>query len=315
MENIKICVIGSGRWGLNHINTLNTLKCLGGIVDIDEARLNTLSQKYSNIQFYTSVEDAINSNFDGYVVATTAETHFKIAKDLLEHGKNVLVEKPMALSEIEANELVNLSKKNNCNLLVGHQLLFHPAIIKIKELVSSGTIGELLYISSSRKNLGTVRKKENVIWSFAPHDISIINYLTQMNPKSINSFASSFLQEGIFDRADIEFSYDSNLKAYIHVSWLNPTKEQKLVVVGDRGMITFDDASSSKEIILDKKWINKTGDMPVIVNDGVEIIEYQPSMPLENELKYFINLIQNSLNLENGLMGYSVVNILEKISN
>lgn len=166
-KNIRksICVVGGGRWGQNHIRTLFEMGNLSGIVENDENRLNELMQKYI-VKGFTNVNDATSHGFDGFIVATPAETHYKIGKEIIEKGNNVLIEKPLTLSSEDSKKLVELAKDKNVSLMVGHVLLFHPAIKKIKELVDSGKVGELYYLYSTRLNLGTVRTEENVFLVF-----------------------------------------------------------------------------------------------------------------------------------------------------
>ncbi|MFL3007279.1 MAG: Gfo/Idh/MocA family protein, partial [Candidatus Neomarinimicrobiota bacterium] len=198
--NKKICVVGAGHWGKNHIRILYEMGCLTGIVESkkDNKRLKRILNK--RVNFYSSIEDALLDDFDGFVVATpAAETHFEISKKIILSKKPVLIEKPMALSIKDAENIINLAKENNVNVMVGHVLLFHPAICKIKEMIDNNTIGELQYIYSNRLNLGKIRTEENVFWSFAPHDISIFQYLTNSYPKKIEASGSIFLQKGIHD--------------------------------------------------------------------------------------------------------------------
>ena len=191
----NICVVGAGYWGKNHIKTLNQLNSLKGVVEINDHSLKNLSKEYPGIQLHDSIEASLQEDYDGFVIATPAITHYEIAKILISAKKPVLIEKPMALSNEEAKELVELSEQHNVNVLVGHVLLFHPAVIKIKSMIKRGDIGNLQYLYSNRLNLGKVRTEENAFWSFAPHDIAIFQYLTGSTPKIINATGSTFLQK------------------------------------------------------------------------------------------------------------------------
>ena len=176
----KVCVIGAGDWGKNHINTLYELDSLGGMADSSEKIRNYFKTKYPSISIFKKVSDAINSgDFAGYVVSTPAETHYEIALEIINAGCHVLVEKPVTLTIEEVYSLKEAAKSQHVNLMAGHVLLFHPAIQKIKEMLDSGIIGNLQYIYSNRLNLGAVRTEENVFWSLAPHDISIFQYFTE----------------------------------------------------------------------------------------------------------------------------------------
>ncbi len=311
----KICVVGAGYWGKNHIRTLFNLNALGGVVDHDKNILVSSLEKYPNIKKHQNLNDALLSNYDGYIVATPATTHFEIAKQIIKSEKHVLIEKPMTLSISDAEELVALAEKNKVNVLVGHVLLFHPAIIKIKELINKGYIGELQYIYSNRLNLGKVRTQENVFWSLAPHDIAIFQYLTGSNPKKVNAKGSTFLQEGIPDSTLTQFEYDNNIRGHIFVSWLHPFKEHRLVVIGSEAMISFDDSLIDKPLKLYSKKIDLKSGVPEKIDGPVEIIPFQKKMPLEIELEYFLDhLMDKKLEISNIYHGLEVVKILVKAS-
>ena len=177
MKMLKICVVGVGKWGVNHARTLTSLNVDVGCVDNDIQRLNFLKKSFPKIKIFQSLEESLKNGYDGYIIATPPSSHTRIAKMLILNNKPVLVEKPLALSIHEAKELKKILMKNNGTLLVGHLLLFHPAIIKIKSMIDEGRIGKIQYIYSNRLNLGTVRSEENVFWSLAPHDISLFQFL------------------------------------------------------------------------------------------------------------------------------------------
>ncbi len=308
----KICVIGGGRWGQNHIKTLFEMGNLGGIVESNQTRLNELIVKYP-VKGFLSVLDAMKEKFDGFVVATPAETHFEVGKKLLENGYNTLIEKPLTLSSAKAAELVETAKRNNVNLMVGHILLFHSAIRKIKEVVDSGKLGKLYYIYSTRLNLGTVRTEENVFWSFAPHDISVIDYIVGKPSTDITASGSKFLQGNIDDMAIAHLKYPDNINAHIFVSWLHPFKEQRLVVIGSKGMLSFEDSSEDKKIIFYNKRIDWNNGIPAKFSEADEFIEYEKSAPLRNELEYFIEKMDSRIEIADGKSGYEVVKVLEKV--
>ena len=307
----SICVIGGGRWGQNHIKTLFQMGCLGGIVESNAQRLEELLGLYP-VKGFSNLEQAIAATFDGYVVATPAPTHHSVAKKILEKGLNVLVEKPMTLSSETSKELVDIAAKNDARLMVGHVLLFHPAIKKIKELIDNGKIGYLYYIYSTRLNLGTVRTEENVFWSFAPHDISVLDYLVGHPAIQIESKGSKFLQKDVYDYTMTQLTYPDNVQAHIFVSWLHPFKEQRLVVIGSKGMITFEDSSAEKEIKFYDKHIEFVENNPVKVENPTEIIAYDKKQPLAEELLYFIEHLDSKIEVADGQSGMEVVKVLEK---
>ncbi|NLD46436.1 MAG: Gfo/Idh/MocA family oxidoreductase [Clostridiaceae bacterium] len=308
----RICVIGGGRWGQNHIKTLSQMGNLAGIVEADNVRLDNLLSQYQ-AKGFSDIDDAIAHGFDGYILATPAETHYPIGKKLLEKGLNVLIEKPMCLSSKDSKELVEIAEQTKARLMVGHLLLFHPAIKKIKELIDCGKIGDLYYIYSTRLNLGTIRTEENVFWSFAPHDISILDYLINMPATKIEAKGTKFLQDNIDDVTIAQLTYPGNIHAHIFVSWLHPFKEQRLVVVGSKGMLSFEDSSADKQIKYYNKRIDWVDGKPVKVEQPDEIIAYGEGMPLAEELKYFIDNLDKTINISSGKTGHEVVKVLEKV--
>lgn len=308
----KICVIGGGRWGENHIRTLFQMGNLAGIVDTNSQRVRELLEKYP-VQGFTQIDDAIQQEFDGYILATPAETHYPVARKLLERGLNILIEKPMALSSQHSRELLEIAGRTKARLMVGHLLLFHPAIRKIKEIIDSGKIGRLYYIYSTRLNLGTVRTEENVFWSFAPHDISVLDYFIGQPPLKIQAKGAKFLQDNIYDVTIAQFEYPDNIHAHIFVSWLHPFKEQRLVVIGSRGMVSFDDSSLEKNIFYYNKRIDWMDGKPVKVEQPDEIIAYEKRMPLAEELKYFVENLDKEINISSGKTGHEVVKVLERV--
>ena len=292
-RNKRICVVGAGYWGKNHIRVLNQLRVLRGIVEVEKTPRNIILDTYKDINGHSKIEDAIAEDYDGFVVATPAKTHFEIAKTIINAGKHILIEKPMTLSVKEAEELVNLAAKNKINAMVGHVLLFHPAVKKIKTMIKDGKIGNLQYLYSNRLNLGKVRTEENVFWSLAPHDIAIFQYLTDSTPIKINSTGSTFLQKGIADSTMTQLEYKNGARGHVFVSWLHPFKEHRLVVIGSEAMISFEDALDEKPLKLYSKKINLKSGIPEKIDGPVKVVPYENKMPLDMELEYFINHLSN----------------------
>ncbi|MGL5894025.1 MAG: Gfo/Idh/MocA family oxidoreductase, partial [Bacteroidales bacterium] len=311
--NKQLCVIGSGRWGQNHIKTLRKLGCLAAVVDANSNRVAEVIKNYPDIKVYTNIEDAISAKYDGYTLATPAETHYQIAKLVIEAGLNILIEKPMTLTSIESESLINLSQKSGSRVMVGHVLLFHPAINKIKEIIESGRLGKLNYIYSNRLNLGTVRTEESVFSSFAPHDISVVDYLVGKPVINIEAKGSKFLQKDVFDSTIALLEYPENVHAHIFVSWLHPFKQQLLVVVGSKAMISFDDATPEKKIFIYNKGFEFENGTPIKIEEADEEINYDKKMPLEEEIRYFINNLDKTIEINSGQDGYEVVKILETV--
>tara|TARA_S200000501_G_scaffold271423_2_gene255178 strand:- start:12079 stop:13038 length:960 start_codon:yes stop_codon:yes gene_type:complete len=316
MNSKNICVVGAGYWGKNHLRTLNELGALAGVVENNSKVLHKVLNEYSGIKGYASIEESFADDiFDGYTIATPAETHFDLAKKVILSKKHVLVEKPLSLNVKDVQELINLSEKHSVKLMVGHVLLFHPAIRKIKEIIESGTIGKLQYLYSNRLNLGQVRTEENVFWSLAPHDIAIFQYFTKTFPLKIQANGSTFLQKGIPDSTLTQLEYKNNIKGHIFVSWLHPFKEHRLVVIGSDGMISFDDSIEGKPLKLYSKGIIFNNKIPEKVEGPVELIDYEKKMPLTQELSYFINSFDGgNISLADGYHALEVVRILVEAS-
>jgi UDP-2-acetamido-3-amino-2,3-dideoxy-glucuronate N-acetyltransferase len=315
---MKLCVIGAGRWGKNHIKTLHSLGVLAAIVEANKETLAQFQKQYPEVKTYSDFMAKGVLDYDAYSVVVPAEHHFKVAKYLLENDKHVLVEKPITLNSKDALELTTIAKNRKKILMTGHVMLFHPAICKIKELINEGKIGKLQYIYSNRLNLGTVRKEENSLWNFAPHDISIFQYLLEDTPKKIISSGGAFLQPSIHDTTMTMLHYPRNVICHIFVSWLHPFKEFRLVVIGSKGMFSYEDSSPEKHLYFYEKGIDWIHGEP-IKREGpregpTEIIEYEKAMPLTNELQHFIHCIEGkeTNTLINGEKGLEVLEILEQ---
>lgn len=305
----KICVIGGGRWGENHIRTLHEMGNLGAVVDMNAARLAELKEKYG-MATYTDLDEAIAQGYDGFVVSTSAETHYTIGKKLLGLGLATLIEKPMTMQIEESEELVEIAERTGAKFMVAHILLFHPAINKIKELIDSGAIGEVYYMYSTRIKFGVVRTEENVFESFAPHDIATLNYFAGVPAESMTLHRGYFLQKDICDYVLAYLEYPNNIKAHIQVSWLHPFKEQRVVVVGSKGMIWFDDAGD-KQVRLCNKHIEWIEGVPTCQETESDVVPVDYSqMPLERELRYFVAHTDKKPEYSTGADGLALVKAL-----
>ena len=308
----KICVVGGGRWGRNHIRTLAELGMLGGICDLDSKSLTDFATQYPQAACFQSLDDALEQNFDGFTVATPAHTHFSIAQKIMRAGFPVLVEKPLALSSDEARRLVAVSNETGKQLMVGHLMLFHPAINKIKELLDAGKIGKVQYVYSNRINLGTVRTEENILWSFAPHDISIFQYLLGARPVEIVSRGGAHLQPGVHDSTMTILQYPGNVMCHNYVSWLHPFKEHRIVLIGSKGMLRFDDSSDRKELLFYEKGIDWINGEPIKREGVTEVIPYGVEAPLTAELQYFADNLDGRIEKADGRNAVEVLEILEQ---
>jgi len=310
----KIAVVGGGKWGLNHIRTLNSLKVLGAIVETDPKRREQLESQFPDVPVYDCLTHILNDpGIIGATVATPAETHYETAKRLLLAGKHAMVEKPITLFSAQAIELNKIASERKLVLMVGHLLLFHPAIRKIKQFIDDGTLGTVQYIYSNRVNLGTIRKEENILWSFAPHDIAVISYLVGDNPISVDAKGGMFLQPGIHDVTVTHLTYPKNIIAHIHVSWLHPFKEQRLVVIGDKNMVVFEDSRPTDKLVLYPKGIDWVNGNPVQRDGKAYVVDYEPIQPLSAELEEFIRCIETGDKpVNDGINGLRVLEVLEK---
>ena len=308
----KVCVVGAGRWGKNHICTLSELGDLGGVVESNPEVLNSLKSTYPEIQYFSDLESALTHGFDGFTVATPAESHFEIARKIIESGHHVLVEKPITMNSADALRLHELSMKNKVNLMVGHVLLFHPAFQKIKQLIEDGTLGDLQYIYSNRLNLGTIRTEENVFWSFAPHDVALFQWLTGSYPETVNSSGMDILQNGIHDTTVTTLEYPKKLMGHIYVSWLHPFKEHRFVVVGSKGMIRFEDSLEGKPLVFYDKSITWENGKPIPRSGATRYVKFEDVMPLTRELQYFVDHLNGeSIKISNSEHAIEVMKILE----
>lgn len=310
----KICVVGAGRWGQNHVATLYELDYLGGLVDSSPERRAFFQEKYPFLSVFSSLAEALEEGFDGYTVATPAHTHFEVASVILRAGFPVLVEKPLALSSSHARELQKIAKQHRQQLMVGHLLLFHPAIVKMKSLIDEGKIGKVQYIYSTRINLGTVRTEENILWSFAPHDISIFQYFVGSIPIEVMSRGGAYLQPGIHDSTMTTLTYPDNVMCHNFVSWLHPFKEHRVVVIGSKGMLSYEDSLESKPLRFYEKGIDWVQGEPIKRDGPTEEIDYGPGAPLTEELRYFAQNMNGRIDRADADNAIQVLDILERAS-
>lgn len=316
LNKISLAIVGAGRWGFNHVRTANQLLDAKNITVFDsfpqvELKIKELN---SEINFTSDFESVLNNKaINAVVIATPAETHFEIAKKCMKAGKNVLVEKPITLVPEEAEELLNLSLSLDLKLMVGHVLLFHPAVLRMKKAIEDGEIGNLQYIYSNRLNLGAIRSEENALWSFAPHDISVVQYLVGDNPTDIEANGGAFVQNGIEDSTLTFLSYPNNVKAHIFVSWLHPFKEQRMVVIGDKGMYVFEDSLKEEKLKFYKKGFKEVDGMIEKFDADYEVVEFENAMPLAEEQKHFYDsILNNTTPRTDGKHALEVIEILDK---
>jgi UDP-2-acetamido-3-amino-2,3-dideoxy-glucuronate N-acetyltransferase len=293
MSTTNMAVVGSGYWGKNLVRNFSELGALHTICDQNIATLRAFQEKYPQTRFQTSFEAVIqNPVINAVAIATPAETHYELAKAALLSGKHVFVEKPLALVVNEAEELNEIAGRNNLRLMVGHILLFHPAIIKLKEIIDSGELGKINYMYSNRLNLGKIRSEENILWSFAPHDISVMLYLLDEMPSQVMAQGGNYLNSEIADVTMTCLSFKSGVKGHIFVSWLHPHKEQKLVVVGDKKMAVFDDTLADAKLQIHDKGVDWVNRQPMPRKNQATPVPLDDLEPLKAECAHFLNCIE-----------------------
>jgi len=313
-HNPSVAVIGSGYWGKNLVRNFNQLGALKLICDKNEDLLSEFREQYPGVSTCLSLSDVLGQeDINGLVIATPAETHYLIAREALLSGKHVYVEKPLALGEREGEELTALAKENGLVLMVGHLLQYHPVFVRLKEVAANGELGRINYIYSNRLNLGKIRREENILWSFAPHDISMILALAGEEPDSVFATGGNYLHQKIADVTTTHMEFPSGLQAHIFVSWLHPYKEQKLVVVGDQKMAVFDDTQPWEDkLLLYPHRINWHDNMPVPLKGQAERLDIPQSEPLRNEIIHFLECISSGKTpITDGDEGVRVLKILK----
>jgi len=316
--NKNIAVIGGGYWGKNLVRNLYGLGVLKTVCDTNLEMLGSFKTEYPEIETTASLSSVLaDPDITAVAIATPAAEHTKHATEALLAGKDVYIEKPLCLSEKEGRELIELARETERILMVGHLLWYHPAILKLKSLIEHGELGRILYIYSNRLNLGKLRREENVLWSFAPHDISVILGLIGETPESVQARGGNFLHNHIADSTVSYLKFPSGVQAHIFVSWLHPFKEQKLVVVGDKKMAVFDDTVLwSEKLRLYPHAIEWKDNIPLASKAEAEFIELSESEPLRDECTHFIDCVARRspprTDGEEGLRVLKVLNACQK---
>lgn len=316
-DSAGIACTGAGYWGKNLIRNFHGLGALKVICDSDSVRLENIGSEYPGVERTNSFDDVLaHPGVRAVAIATPAETHGTLVRRALLAGKDVFVEKPLCLSIEEGRSLVALAAAQRRILMVGHLLWYHPAILKLKQLIDDGELGRIRYIYSNRLNLGMIRREENILWSFAPHDISVILGLIGEMPHQVEAQGGNYLHDRIADVTVSLLSFPSGVKAHVFVSWLHPYKEQKLVVVGERQMAVFDDVAAEHKLVLYPHVILWKGQMPVpnkakgrpVPLDGVE--------PLRAECEHFLECAESRRPPRtNGEEGLRVLTVLQQCQN
>lgn len=289
-----VALVGCGYWGENLVRNFYDLGALRTICDIRQERLEFFKQKYLNIETTNSFKEVLlSSNIKAVAISSPAVTHYELVKKALLYGKDVFVEKPLALNIGEAGELVRLAQKQKRILMVGHILQYHPAISKLKGIIDSNKLGKIQYIYSSRLNIGKLRTEENILWSFAPHDISVVLMLLGEEPVKVNAFGGSYITEGVHDITVTTLEFRNGIRSHIFVSWLHPYKEQKLIVIGSKTMVVFDDLTEEKLFVYPHKieWVQ--GKIPFAKKAECKPVKVEKKEPLREELEHFIECVMH----------------------
>ncbi len=311
-EERDVAVVGLGPWGRNLARVLHGLSALRAGVDRDPEARAAFSRTFGLPAFSTTEEVLDDARVRGVVIATPAESHHALARQALLAGRDVLVEKPFTLSVRDAEDLAALSDRLGRVLLVGHLLLYHPAIVALRDLVARGDLGEILYVYSSRLNLGRVRSGENILWSFAPHDIAILLHLLEALPDSVAAHAGSWLQPGVADVTVSHLVFPGSARAHIFVSWLHPYKDQTLVVVGRRRMASFHNSREPAELLLHDRGVDLVNGIPRLRGTGGEPIALADVEPLHVECLHFLNCMDaRTTPLTDGWNGVRVLRVIE----
>jgi len=325
---ITIGQLGCGYWGPNLLRNFIKLDDVHQIYvsDTNEKMLNKIKTEYNSIETGLSTDEIIKSTFiNAIVIALPAIMHFEYAKKALLADKHVLVEKPLSMTSEESRELIRLANEKNRILMVGHTFIYNSAVKKAKQYIDAGELGDIYYIFSQRLNLGRVRQDVNAMWNLAPHDISIINYWLGETPSKVMAKGVSFLQEGIEDLVFLHLNFPSGSSAHIHVTWLDPLKTRKMVIVGSKKMLVYDDVSTDSKIMIYDKGIDKTlrNNIDHEIYDyalfhlknrvgDILIPRFDFDEPLKAECKHFVDcILKNKTPLTNGEDGLKVVKVLE----
>jgi predicted dehydrogenase len=315
---VRIGQAGLGNWGKNLVRNLDDLADLRWLCDASPALQEQFAKRFPNARVTGDFADLINDpELEAVVIATPVPTHYTLAKEALEAGKHVFVEKPPAMRTSEMEHLVALAEEQGLVLMPGHLLLYHPGVRKLKELVDSGDLGDVLCIYGNRQNLGVIRKDENALWSLGVHDLSVILYLIGEEPSEAWAHGNAFLNPGVEDVVFCYLRFPSGKIAHMHLSWLDPHKMRKITVVGRDKMVVFDDMELERKVTVYEKspwepshsygeWRTRTGDIfsPKIPNDE----------PLRLEISHFLGLIRGESTGSEARDGLAVVRALERLS-
>jgi predicted dehydrogenase len=283
-RTIRIGQVGLGQWGKNLARNFGGLTDLAWLCDLDDSQHEGLAQLYPQARLSANLDDLLeDESVDAVVIATPVPTHYELARRALEAGKHVFVEKPPSMRGAELEELCELAENRGLVLMPGHLLLYHPGVKKLKEIVDSGELGDVLYVYGNRQNLGTFRTNENALWSLGVHDLSVLLYLIEEEPSEVRAHGNAFLTGGVEDVVFCYLNFPSGKMAHMHLSWLDPHKIRRITVVGNDRMAVFDDMERERKITVYDNWRTRTGDVYSPKVDATE--------PLRLECEHFLRLV------------------------
>jgi len=316
---IGIAVVGAGAWGKNHIRVFSEIPNvrLKYICDRDRTKLSQIEKGYPQSKLVESLDPVLRDpEVKGVVVASSALSHYSLTKEILMAGKDVLVEKPMALNLNDAQEMIEVAEKERRILMVGHLLIYHPVVDRLRKMITSGELGKVHYIYTQRVNLGTIRQDENALWSFAPHDLSVILHLLEEEPVAVSAHGESYIQRGIEDVVFVNLHFSDGKMANIHLSWLDPHKLRRITLVGSKKMVVFDDMETLEKLKIYDKGVGSPsydtyGEYLSLRFGDITIPNVRMLEPLRAETEHFIQCIESRKEPKTGGRdGLRVVSIL-----
>src|SRR5256886_735001 len=303
----RLAQVGLGQWGWSLAGILAYLSELAWLCDVDDGRHAELAQRYPQARLTAKLDDVLaDGSVEAVVIATPVPTHYELARRALEAGKHVFVEKPPSMRGAEREELCELSEDRGLVLMPGHLLLYPPGVRKLKEIVDSGELGDVLYVYGNRQNLGTFRTNENALWSLGVHDLSVLLHLIEEEPSEVEAHGNAFLNRGVEDVVFCYLRFPSGKMAHMHLSWLDPHKIRRITVVGNERMAVFDDMERERKITVYDNWRTRTGDVYSPTVDATE--------PLRRECEHFLRLGSREGEPHKGARGaISVVRALDQL--
>ncbi|MCC6403687.1 MAG: Gfo/Idh/MocA family oxidoreductase [Fimbriimonadaceae bacterium] len=304
----RIGVVGAGSWGKNIVRTLYEMGVLAGVAELGESARQSVTETYPEVPVFSDVHELLNRDLHGVAIAAPAPVHHLVAKEALGNGLHTFIEKPMTLSSVDADDLVQLAEAQDCVLMVGHLLIFQPAITFIKHYLSEGRLGRVYSLHHERLNLGRARKVENVLWSLGVHDVAVCLHLAGEAPESVEYFGQSILTPGIDDDSMLHLRFPSGTVGHVHNSWLWPSMRRRLTVVGEKGMLVYDEPNQTVTF-------HDKGVRPDLTNrdEGSQVVFEGQGQPLRTEMEAFLDACATGARpISDGRSGLEVVKVLEQ---